>query len=135
MRYHDFYLTGYSVRRFGAEIVLHLLYKYPPKPEEESHIKFVDVELYHFVHTGSAIIIDILEIPLTEIFDRFWDRMAQWYRQHGGISHWDDDRATYQTALEAESYKAWEIGSAIGFGGFIIATAIEDVTHEYTRTA
>jgi hypothetical protein len=135
MRYHDFHLKGYSVRRFGAEIVLHLLYKYPPKPEEESHIKFSDVEIYHFVHTGGAIILDIAETPLGQILDQFWDRMVEWYHWHGGIHHWDDDRARYQARLEEDSFKAWDIGSAIGFGGFVIAKTIEEVTHEYTRTA
>jgi hypothetical protein len=40
----------------------------------------------------------------------------------------------YQGVLESESYKAWEIASAVGFGGFVIAKAIVDVTHEYTPT-
>jgi len=134
MRYHDFHLADYSVRKFGGEIVLHLVYDYPSKPTEESHIRFVDVELYHFVHTGAAIITDILEVPITQIFDQFWDRMAEWYHQHGGISLWEDTRSMYQGVLESESYKAWEIASAVGFGGFVIAKAIVDVTHEYTPT-
>src|SRR2546423_13034599 len=129
MRYHDFHLKGYSVRQFGAEIVLHLLYSYPPKPEEESHISFRDVAFYHFVHTGSAIILDIAETPLGEILDRFGGRMSEWDRQHG-ITGWVDDRTKYQAALRSESLRAWEIASAIGFGGFVIAKTIEDVTHE-----
>ena len=51
MRFHDFHLSGYSVRKFGGEILLHLIYDYPPRPPEESHIRFGDVEFYHFVHT------------------------------------------------------------------------------------
>ncbi len=136
MRCHDFHLTGYEVRRFGAEIVLHLVDDYPPRPREESHIRFADVELYHFVHTGGTIIFGVEEVPLAEILDRFWDRILQWVHQHGGIDHWDrDDRLTYQAKLEADSYKAWEISSSIGFSGFVIAKAAEDVTHEYTPTA
>jgi hypothetical protein len=56
--------------------------------------------------------------------------MAQWWTQHGGLSHWDDDRGRYQARLETESYKAWEINSAIGFGGFVIAATVAEVTNE-----
>jgi hypothetical protein len=134
MRYHDFHLAGYSVRQFGREIVLHLLYKYPPEPLVESHLRFSDVEFYHFVHTGGAIITDLDETSLTYILDCFWDRMDEWFHWHGGPSRSTKDRAIYQQALEAESYKAWNIGSALGFAGVVIAKSIEDVTHEYSQT-
>src|SRR5262249_43280919 len=99
MHFHDFHLSGYDVRKFGGEIVLHLIYKYPPQPTQESHIRFRDVSFYHFVHTGGGIILDIEQIPLDEFVDRFGDRMAEWHRQHG-ISRWDDDRTRYKAALE-----------------------------------
>src|SRR4029077_1765303 len=67
MRFHDFHLRGYSVRKFGGEVVLHLIYDYPAQPPEESHIRFGDVEFYHFVHTGGAIILDIAEISLSDL--------------------------------------------------------------------
>ena len=47
MRCHDFHLTGYEVRRFGAEIMLHLAEDYPPRPREDSHIRFADVEFFN----------------------------------------------------------------------------------------
>jgi hypothetical protein len=130
MRFHDFHLSGYDVRKFGGELVLHLLYDYPPQPPEESHIRFDDVEFYHFVHTGGAIILDIVEVSLSQILDRFGDRMSEWHRQHG-IWRWDDDRRKYQVALEADSLRAWAIASAVGFAGVVIAKTIEDVTAEY----
>jgi hypothetical protein len=133
MRFHDFHLSGYDVRKFGGEIVLHLIYDHPPQPAEESHICFRDVEFYHFVHTGGAIILDIEQIPLSEFVDRFADRLAEWDRQHG-VSHWDSDRARYKAALDSESLRAWEISSAVGFSGLVIAKTIEDVTHEYHQT-
>src|SRR5690348_1324469 len=98
MRFHDFHLSGYSVYKFGDEIVLHLIYDYPLKPPEESHIRFNNVVFYHFVHTGSAIILDVVEVSLSEILDRFWNQMSEWHRQHG-ISRWRDDRTKYQAAL------------------------------------
>ncbi len=133
MRFHDFHLSGYSVCKFGGEIVLHLIYDYPPQPPEESHIRLGDVEFYHFVHTGGAIILDIAEVPLSDFLDRFWDCMAEWDRQHG-ISHWHDDRAKYQATLESDSLKAWEIASAVGFAGVVVARTIEDITREYHQS-
>ena len=56
--------------------------------------------------------------------------MSQWDRQHG-ISRWDDDRAKYQAALESDSLRVWEIASAVGFAGVVVAKTIQDVTSEY----
>jgi hypothetical protein len=134
MRFHDFHLSGYSVRKFGGEIVLHLIYDNPPQPLEDSHIRFGDVEFYHFVHTGGAIILDIAEIPLSEFVTRFTDRLGEWDRQHG-VSRWDSDRTRYQTELESASLRAWEISSAVGFAGVVIAKTMEDVTHEYHQSS
>jgi hypothetical protein len=136
VRCHDFHLAGYEVRQFGAEIVLHLLDDYPPRPAEQSHIRFADVELYHFVHTGGTIIFGIDEVPVSQILNEFWERILYWATQHGGVPHWDrDDRASYQAKIEADGYKAWDISSSIGFSGFVIAKSIADVTDEFTQTA
>src|SRR5688572_29106532 len=100
MRFHDFHLGGYDVRRFGAEVVLHLVCDLSPTPTEASHIRFADVELYHFVHTGGSIIFGIDEIPIAQVLDQFWNQILHWAHQHGGIPHWDrDDRTTYQAKL------------------------------------
>jgi hypothetical protein len=131
MRYHDFHLRGYEVQNFGTEIVLHLVYDYPPTPPEESHIRFADVEVYHFIHSGGSIIVGIEEVLVSDILDQFWDKILHWACQHGGIPHWDrDDRASYQAKLIADGYKAWDISSAIGFSGFVIAKSIADVSHD-----
>lgn len=131
MRCHDFHLSGYDVRQSGDEVVLHLIYDYPPAPTEESHIRFSNVELYHFVHTGGSIISDIEEVPVARILDQFWNQILNWASLHGGVPHWNrDDRSSYQAKLEAAGYKAWDIRSAIGFSGFVIAKSINDVTHE-----
>lgn len=133
LRYHDFHLTGYDVRKSGSEIVLHLLYDYPSCPREESHIRFQSVELYHFVHTGGAIILDIVETPLSQVFQEFGDRIQVWANQFG-IQHWDyADPASYQRKLEAQGLCAWEISSSIGFAGFVIAKSIEDVTDQFAQ--
>jgi hypothetical protein len=136
VRCHDFHLSGYDVRRFGAEVVLHLVYDYASSPREESHIQFTDVELYHFVHTGGTIIFGIDEVPVSQILDEFWERILHWAEQYGGVPHWDrDDRASYQQKLEADGLRAWEISSSVAFAGFVIATSIGDVTDRFTPTA
>lgn len=131
MRCHDFHLAGYEVRQFGSEIVLHL-----EVAGEESHVRFSEVELYQFVHTGGTIIFGIDEVPVSRILDEFWERILHWAKQHGGVPHWDrDDRSNYQAKIEADGYKAWDISSSIGFAGFVIAKSIADVTDEFTQTA
>ncbi|OYW74460.1 MAG: hypothetical protein B7Z37_17685 [Verrucomicrobia bacterium 12-59-8] len=131
MRCHDFHLSGYEVRQFGDEIVLHL-----ELAGQESHVRFSGVELYQFVHPGGAIIFGIDEVPISRILDEFWERILHWAQQHGGVPHWDrDDRASYQAKLEAGGYKAWDISSSIGFAGFVVAQSITDVTDEFRHAA
>lgn len=130
MRFHDFHLAGYTVRRFGKEIVLHLVYDYPEGAKTESNIKFSEVAAYNFVHTGGAIITDIEEISLIKVLSEVHDQLAAWWKQHGGYIDWDDDRSKYQAALEAGGYRAWVLGAAIGFEGFVIAKAVEEIPSE-----
>jgi hypothetical protein len=134
MRFHDFHLRGYSVRKFGSEITLHLVYDYPGTPIAESHIRFADVTLYDFVHTGGAIILDVAEKPLSTVLEQHWDRILHWAHWHGVTHFDDDDRSSYQAKLERDSCRAWDIASAVGFHGFVIAKSIEDVTREYHET-
>ena len=124
MRYHDFHLDGYEVRDHGSTIVLHLVYDYPGQPKEESLIEFSEVAAYHFVHTGGAIITDLMELPISDLLARVGDQLTAWWHQHGGYYLWDDDRETYRAKLKESGYRAWSIGSAIGFEGFVIAKVI-----------
>jgi hypothetical protein len=94
VRCHDFHLTAYEARQLGAEIVLHLADDWRPNPTEESHIRFSDVELHHFTHTGGTIIFGIEEVPLSQILDEHWERITRWAPQYGGVPHWDRDIAT-----------------------------------------
>jgi hypothetical protein len=103
VRCRDFHLTGYEVRQFGAEIVLHLVSSLRSPSPEQSHIVFAAVELYHFVHSGGTIIFGIDELPLSRILDEHWEHILHWATKgSGGVPHWDrDDRASYQAKLEA----------------------------------
>jgi hypothetical protein len=124
MRYHDFHLEGYAVTKFGSEIVLNLVWNYPDAPFERSCIRFSDVAAYHFIHTGGAIITDITDIPLADLFREHGDQIAEWRRLHGGFPHWKDDRAEYTETLKRMGYSAWSIDSTIGFHGYVIARSV-----------
>ena len=124
MRYHDFHLAGYTVSDFGAAVTLHLVYDYPGQAKEESVIQFSDVVAYHFIHTGGAIITDIAEEPIADLFQRIGRDLVEWWRLHGGYQLWDDDLNRYRGKLERAGYHAWAIYSAIGFEGFVIAKAV-----------
>ena len=123
MRYHDFHLEGYAVTKFGTEIVLELVWNYPDSPFERSRIRFTDVATYHFIHTGGAIISEIMEKSLPDLLTEYGEQVAEWNRMYG-ISHWNDNRAKYIETLQQNGYSAWVIHSAIGFHGFVIARSV-----------
>lgn len=127
MRYHDFHLAGYTVSDFGSTIALHLVYDSPGQDEEESIIQFTNVAAYHFVHTGGAIITEITEQPIADLFRRIGKDLTEWRRLHGGYQLWDDDLDKHRDNLETAGYRAWSIDSAVGFEGFIIARAIAEL--------
>jgi hypothetical protein len=135
VRFHDFHLESYTVSRFGADITLHLVYDDADQRRETSVIRFSDVEAYHFVHTGGAIITDIAVIPVAELLGRVGDQLAEWQRLHGGYSHWRDTPSAYAAALHQQGYRAWTIDSAIGFAGFVIGRAAEEVEREVDAKA
>ncbi|MCV6638220.1 hypothetical protein [Candidatus Albibeggiatoa sp. nov. NOAA] len=123
MRFHDYQLEGYSVLDRGKTINLHLVYDYEDRDIDNSYISFSDVVLYHFIHTYEAIIIDIEEIPLSEYLHSIAEELTEWRKWHG-LKYWESDLTTYITKLESMNLRAWEITSAIGFYGFIIAKEI-----------
>ena len=125
MRYHDFYLQGYTVTKFGGEIILTLVWDYPDTPVEQSSIRFSDVAAYHFIHTGRAIITEIMDVPLPRLFSEYGEQIANWWQMQGGLM---DEQAEYVEVLKQKGYSGWLIYSAIGFQGFVIARSVsEDV--------
>lgn len=124
MRFHDFHLAAYEVGEFGTKIVLHLVRDYPGVPRQESFIEFSDVAAYHFIHTGGAIITDIREVALADLLRDVGETLTECWREHGGYLHWNDDREAYRAALESRGYQAWNLTSAIGFAGFVIARSV-----------
>jgi hypothetical protein len=82
MRFHDFNLSGYSVSKFGSEIVLDLV---SDESHETSKVRFSGVAAYHFVHAGSAIIMDITQVPVPQLLKTTGDELAEWERTLGGL--------------------------------------------------
>ncbi len=124
MRFHDHHLAAYVVGEFGKTITLHLEFAPPGLPRQESTIEFSDVAAYQFIHTGGAIIADIREVPLADLLRDIGESLAECWREHGGYVHWNDDREAYRASLEAKGYRAWNLTSAVGFAGFVIARKI-----------
>jgi hypothetical protein len=135
MRYHDFHLREYRVADFGRRITLDLVFDYAGKPREESQIEFSDVALYNFTHTGGAIITDIEEASPGDLLAEVGDTLTVWNKQHG-VSGWRESLASYRASLESAGLKAWRIGSAIGFYGFVVAGSVRQVTpnNSFERT-
>lgn len=123
MRYHDFRLNNYQVLAMGETIKLHLIYDYPGSDIDESHIIFDGVVLHHFIHAQGAIITDIEEVPLVALLESKEDDLTKW---NGlcGIKYWESDFESYISKLSGMGVKAWEITSAIGFYGFIVAREV-----------
>jgi hypothetical protein len=119
MKYHDYSLEGYSVRKHGAHITLYL-----SLGSELSEIEFSDVILHHIIQTGGAVITDIAEVPVARLVLEKKDMISEWWRQHGGIQHWNDDPTCFSSTLASLGYRSWSIGSAIGFEAFIIGKDI-----------
>jgi len=128
MKYHDYQLEGYSVREYGAQITLHLVYDYSGAPKDRSDIEFSNVLIYNFTHTGGAVITALYEVSLATLVNEKKADLDDWQSNHGGLVLWNSDAKTYGDKLEAEGYRAWRIDSAIGFAGFIIGKDIKQKT-------
>ncbi|MFN7140249.1 MAG: hypothetical protein ACK4UN_13015 [Limisphaerales bacterium] len=120
MRYHDYHLREYLVADFGTRIIFSLTLEAPGQPTDESTIEFLDVALYHFTHTAGAIITDISAVPLRAFLTEQQALLSSWSKQQA-LRFWDSSFEEYFHTLEKKRYRAWIIGSAIGFEGFIIA--------------
>jgi hypothetical protein len=126
MRYHDFHLREYKVSDFGKRITMHLVYDYAGKPKDESLVEFTDVALYNFTHTGGAIVTDIEEAALGDLFSEVGGALVGWHKRHG-VAGWAHSLDDYRTVLESTGHKAWRIESAIGFSGFVVAKSVRQV--------
>lgn len=127
MIYHDYHLAGYSVSDFGGTIVLDLIYDYPNEPKLESKIEFIEVALYHFVHTGGAIISNILPTPVGRLLSDHSAQISEWNRKHS-VPGWTDNLNGYEDHLAGLGLSGWTIESSIGFQGFLFAKAVRQKT-------
>ncbi len=120
MKYHDFTLHGYTVSEMGETISLQLVYEHQNDKNEDSLIKFTRVALYNFTHVSGTIITDIEETRIDTLVLEREEELCEWNRMYG-VKYWQKDSRSYIEALIADGYRAWEITSAIGFYGFVIA--------------
>jgi hypothetical protein len=123
MDFHDYRLRGYQVSHLGSVITLDLVYDYPQQPKRESMIRFEGVRLYHFVHSAVAIITDIDEEPLAEVLKEHATEIESWAVQQG-VNDWRSGIAELISTYSEQGLRAWTINSAIGFVGFVIASAV-----------
>lgn len=123
MNFHDFHLNGYSVLESGRRIVLDLMYDYPDREKEKSRIEFHGVACYHFNHTTGAIITDIEEVSLEELVTEEAELLESFAHDHG-LRLWEKTLEQYLNALITAKMRAWRIGSAIGFSGFVIGASV-----------
>ena len=123
MKFHDFRLDSYQVLAMGETIKLHLVYDYEGIEKDESHITFNDVVLHNFINTQGAIITDIEEVSLASLLGPKESDLTEWNRLYG-VKYWESDISSYISKLHSMGFKSWEITSAIGFYGFIVAKEV-----------
>ena len=123
MKFHDYHWESYKVSERGERIELNLVYGYPGEETDDSQITFNGVALYHFIHCHGAIITDIEQIPLKGFVLSMEKELTEWNRMHG-LKYWQSDVEGYIKKLNSMELQVWEITSAIGIYGFIIAKEV-----------
>jgi len=123
MKFHDYHLESYRVSERGERIELNLVYGYPGEETDDSQITFSGVALYHFINCHGAIFTDIEQVPLREFVLSMENELAEWNRMHG-LKYWQSGVEEYIKKLSSMGLQVWEITSAIGFYGFIIAKEV-----------
>ena len=123
MQFHDYHLRGYTVSEFGTKITLHLVWNYPGQTRDDSFIEFGDVACYHFSHTDGTILTEIDEVPLDVLLkneEKFLVNAAH----QDGVRFWEENSSRYLDQLKRKGYRAWQLDSAIGFTGFVVAKSV-----------
>ena len=123
MKFHDFKIEKYEVSNDGKTINFSLV---NPHNSETSKITFTEVTLYNFIHTGGAIITDILKIRPSQLVKENSSAIENWKNLYGMDSWKNGEIKSYGSTLESEGYDGWKIQSALGFYGFVIAKYISD---------
>lgn len=125
MKYHDYHLESYEVSEFGESITLNLVYAYPGYEVDKSRIAFKGVAFHHFINTTGSIITGIEELSVEALLSKHSTQITEWSRVYG-VRYWRSDMASYISYLKDNAFKSWEITSAIGFYGFVIAKEISN---------
>lgn len=128
MNYHDYHLRSYTVSDFGRTLTLDLVYDDCDKPQLESRIEFSGVVVHQFTHDLPAIIIEIDPVSLSWLLLEKDAPMSQWMSTCCYVNPYRGDTPEgYVQYLKDSGYQAWEIGSAIGFHGFVIGKNVRQL--------
>jgi hypothetical protein len=131
MRAHDNHIVGYEVDGRGRRIILHTENTYVPEPHPRLDVVFAGVELFQFRYADLvSILTEITEIPLREALERTTDEFAAGHHLCGWPAGWSLEPARKEARLRelaAAGARFFEIGSAIGFEGWVVASGFDYV--------
>jgi hypothetical protein len=124
---HDHTLLEYCVSLDRASVVLHTRrpgIAEPDRPSEQSLI-FEGCEAHHFRHSSPGSILGhIVEYPLPAFLANIRAELDEGSRESGWPKWW---QASVPAALEylgARSIRAYELTSAYGFTGWVLARSV-----------
>jgi hypothetical protein len=133
MRAHDHDVVGYSVDGRGRRIILQTENSYAPEPRPRLDVVFVGVEFYQFRFANLvSILAEITEVPLREALETMADELSEGIHSCGWPERWGMDPAHNEARLrelEAAGARFFEIDSAIGLQGWVVASGFDYEEH------
>lgn len=126
MRFHDYHLAGYVVSDFGRTVTLKLALDFRNFTKPDSEIQFSDVAYYAFIHSEGAIITDLYKVPLPEFLESNREELESNAHMYG-VRYWSSDFQKYREYMIDNGFNAWNIDSAIGFTGQVIAKSVSQI--------
>jgi len=114
---HDNDVLGYEVDVRTKTLVLRTEKSYVD-PIERTDVVFTDVLGYQLCDSLGGILCSIREIDIEKLLTNEAELFAKWMGCAYPFQYCDGDPATYVRAAGAH---AWDIDSAIGFYGFVVA--------------
>ena len=113
----DFHLAGYVVDCGRAEIRLRATDK-----RRVTEVVFFGVQAYHFEHDNFGTILGhIVELLLEAFLEQHAAQFDEGSRQEAWPLFWQGSVASALAHLKAASVRAYEVTSAYGMGGWVLA--------------
>lgn len=115
----DFWLAGYSVDSAAREIRLRAT---DNDERRVTEIVFSGVAAYHFeCDNFQSILGYIIEHPLASFIEKHAEQFRSGFRQSGWPLFWKDSVEDAVTSLQSDSVRAFEILTAFGLDGWVLA--------------